>query len=73
MHEFVAVAASFEDAGFEAAGAVGDLAFGDLGEQAQAELQVVLRLVRVVRPVHPGAEYILARAGKAELARLFIV
>lgn len=67
------MAAAFEDAGFEAAGAVGDLAFGDLGEQAQAELCGGLRLVGMAGPVHPGAEYILTRAGKAELARQFVM
>ena len=36
LHEFVAVSAAFEDAGFDAAGAVGHLPLGDLGQQCQA-------------------------------------
>ena len=40
MHEFVAVAAAFEDAGFEAARAVGHLAGGDLLEQ-QAQVSLL--------------------------------
>ena len=36
LHEWVAVSAASKDAGFEAAGAVGDFAGGDLFQQSQA-------------------------------------
>jgi len=40
LHELVAMAAAFENAGFEAAGAVGNFAGGDLPEhQAQVSVQ----------------------------------
>ena len=42
LHEFVAVASAFEDAGFDAAGAVGDFALGDLGEQREAVVRELL-------------------------------
>ena len=34
LHEFVAVSAAFENAWFQTAGTVGDLALSDLGEHA---------------------------------------
>ena len=50
LHEFVAVAAAFEDAGFEAAGTVGDFAGGDLREHQQRDSgQVVGRAEQAER------------------------
>ena len=39
LHEWIAMSAAFENAGFEAAGAMGHFAAGDLLEQ---KLQVIL-------------------------------
>ena len=36
LHEFIAVSAAFEFSGFDAAGAVGDFAMGDLLEEQSA-------------------------------------
>jgi hypothetical protein len=47
LHEFVAVAAAFEFSGFDAAGAIGDLATGDLSQQRATEGLAAAAVVRI--------------------------
>ena len=53
LHELIAVAAAFEKAGFDAAGAVGHLALGDLGQQCQAVGGELLRRDAASRRIGP--------------------
>jgi hypothetical protein len=56
LHEFVSVAAAFENAGFDSAGAVGDFALGDLAEHGEAVVRDVFRCDATASQVGPGAE-----------------
>lgn len=71
LHEFVAVSAAFEDSGFEASWAVGDLAGGDLGQHLRTIAEEFGRAEQAAGELHPGAEDVLAGAGKADVSRLF--
>ena len=53
LHELVAVAAAFEDAGFDAAGTVGDLAFGNLGKQRETVVRELLGRDATARQISP--------------------
>ena len=68
LQECVAVAAAFDDAGFEAMGAVGDMAVRKVLQKPEA-LGGALCVVRVgIGRAGRGGEYIVARAGEAEWA-----
>ena len=70
LHELVAVAAAFEDAGFETSetsGTVDDLAMGDLCQQPAAMSREFGPRDEVARQQHPRVQDILAGAGEADL------
>ena len=54
LHELVAVATAFEDAGFDSAGTVGDFALGDLGQHREAVVRNVLRRDTTAGQIIPG-------------------
>ena len=72
MHEGVVVAAAFEDAGFEAVGAVADFAVRDMFEELKAFGGGRGGIRGGARggagPAGPGGEDVLAGTGKADLA-----
>jgi len=73
LHEFVSVAAAFEDAGFKSSGSVGHFAGGDLLEHQQEEFFQSRLLHQAARHLHPRRQDILAGAGETDLARLLAV
>ena len=73
LHELVIVAAAFENAGFDAAGTVGDHALGDLGQQREAVVHDVLRRDPAARQASPCGVKILARSREANLARTLMM
>lgn len=73
LHQFVAVAAAFEDAGLQAAGAVADFAVGDLLEHLQHIGFQFLGSDQATRQLHPRGQHILAGTGETDLPGLPIV
>jgi len=73
LPEFVAVTGAFEFARFDAAGAVGDFALGDLLQQLLAAgFKLVGREVAARKP-RPRCPHLLAGGSEADLARLLLV
>ena len=62
------MAAAFEDAGFDAAGAVGDFAGGDVVEHRSAKGQGIG--AGAGREEHPGGEDVLTRARETDSPRV---
>ena len=67
------MAAAFENAWFEATGAVGNFAFRDLFEQHSAIAFGFGLLQQTARHQHPRRKDVLAGARKADLAWLFVM
>ena len=70
MHQGVAVAAAFEDAGFDAIGAVGDFAVREMFEKLAARGGGLCVARGGIGPVGPRGHDVVARAGEADLAGL---
>lgn len=73
LHEFIAMAATFENTWFDAARSIGDFALGDLPEPRLGVREHRRGRNQAQGEEHPGRQHILAGAGEADLPRLFVV
>jgi hypothetical protein len=73
LHEFVTVPSPLEYSRFDAAGAVGDFAVRDLGEQLSTMGFNPIRVDQVAREQHPRREHVLTGARETDVPRLLVV
>ena len=72
LHEWVAVSAASKDAGFEASGAVADLACGDASQQVFTNPSQCFVQQKSARMHCPAAEHELTGARETDRTRLLV-